>query len=521
MQLAFTSTPFIPRERNSVNTQLHSRRPVSTLTRKFQSCQYPRAQVTTGSAASDKSPKSTEETFAIDAGRDLFFPGMDGDKCIDILNAPLGSLQQTDDRYIAAERIKFYASEKAVDTIISFVRRFDQDKMEAYGLEDKVARRKSVESLGRHKGKYKKTQVIQFLQECLKDIDPYLIERAIWSLAEIGIDNKNIQILDGIVEVLDNEKVAKRVVIQTLMRANYVPAIPKIRNMLEHPDPPTRSAAMTALAMLSGDQHAMGPVVDILKQKDLNMRRSALQDITLSEYVPALQQVAVCPNSIVLRSRTVRVLLDVMKDKDSSMLDGLDEGIAKLVDKLIWDHPNDLDLLGEKKETRKARDPARNIRQLYKNDALSSYTACQCLATDHRNSDTDEVAVKVKKSYDELGYFDYFGAYHVYKTLGWLRFNGAYDLLLDNAANLPPRFFNHKFGAVTALAELGNMNAIPALVEIAKSTDIWELKYACLLSCERLGDTSLRSILKDDQDWLVRSRARTPMSFDYLRTEFK
>lgn len=472
------------------------------------------------SSSQNKPISSTEDTFAIDAGRDLFFPGMDADAAIQILNAPLGSLEARDDRFIAAERLKFYPSERAVDTIIAFVERFEKDKMEEYVLEDKVARRKAVESLGRHKGAFRKDEVVRLLRKCLHDADAFMVEVAVWALGEIGVTD-DTDVLDDIVTVLDNEAMMKRVVIQTLMRAKYTPALSRIRELVEDADIATRSAAMTAVALLSGDQTVMEPVMEILKGKDLNLRRAVIEDITLSKYVPALERVAVCPNSLVLRSRTVRVLLDKMREGKAEMEQGLDNDTAALVDRLIWDHPCDLDLQGLKKETKKARDPSRNIRQLYKNDALSSYAACKCLAEDHRGGDSDDVAAAVKKSYDDLDYFDYFGAYHVFKTLGWLRYQGAYDLLAESAEKLPPRFFNHQAGAATALAELGRVEAVGILEGVAKKTEIWELKYACLLACERLGrGEDLREWLKGDGDWLVRARARSQMGFDHLRSGF-
>lgn len=462
---------------------------------------------------------STEDTFAIDAGRDLFFPGMDADAAIQILDTELGTLDARDDRFIAAERLKFFPSNNTVDAMIRFVRKFDTKKMERYVLEDKVARRKTVESLGRHKGKFRRAEVIALLEQCLSDPDNYMVEVAVWALAEIDISGDE-KILNAIMSVLDRDDVEKRVVIQTLMRAMHIPALPEIRKFIDSSDPAVASAAMTAVAKLSSDLDVMAPVVDILKSQNLNVRRAALADITVSKYTPALIQVAVCPNSLVLRSRSVRVLLDVMRKDKTGAIERLDDETCVLVDKLIWDHPGDLDLLNIRKETRKARDPARNIKQLYKNDAIHAYAASKCLAEDYRDQISGEVGADVKKSYDDLAYFDYFGAYHAYKTLGWLRYSDAYELLLEKAKNLPPRFFNHRVGAITALAEIGNKDAIATLHQVAHESPLWELKYACLIAAERLGDKIMRLLLKDDDDWLIRARARSDMDFGHLKNTF-
>lgn len=481
----------------------------------------PTAQLQGQSVSAGKVNTSTEDIFGIDAGRDLFFTGMDADTAIQILNADLGSLDERDDRFIAAERLKFFPSERSADAIIRFVRKFDLTKMDPYPLEDCVSRRKAVESLGRHKGAFRREDVLKLLRECLLDDDRYMVEVAVWALAEIGVsDNK--EVLEDVMIVLDNEKVEQRVVIQTLMRASYTPALNRIRSLVDSANPAAASAAMTAVAVLSSDLDVMAPVVEILKSPDLNLRRAAIEDITLSRYVPAMRDVAVCPNSLVLRSRTVRVLLDVIRESEPDMGDCLDSETSAFVDRLIWDHPGDLNLASQKKETRKARDPGRNIRQLYKNDAVFAYAASKCLAEDHRGSSSGQVGSAVMKSYNDLSYFDYFGAYHVYKTLGWLKHTEAYNLLLDNAANLPPRFFNHQAAAATALAELGNADAIPVLHQVAEKSSIWELKYACLIAAERLGDKgTLRSLLRKDGDWLVRARANSAMDFGHLRSSFE
>lgn len=461
---------------------------------------------------------STEDTFALDAGRDLFFPGMDADMAIQILDAELGSLDAKDDRFIAAERLKFYPSNETVAAMIRFVRRFDLEKMDQYVLEDKVARRKTVESLGRHKGSFRREEVIALLEACLSDQDCYMVEVAVWALAQIDVSGDQ-KLLESITSVLDNSAVEKRVVIQTLMQAAHLPALPSIRKFVDSPNQVVASAAMAAVAKLSSDLDAMGPVVEILKSQKLIARRAAIEDITLSEYTAAVPQVAVCPNSLVLRSRAVRILLDVIR-RDSIGEPELHDKTFILLDKLIWDYPGDLDLLSIQKETKKARDPDRNIKQLYKNDAIYAYAASKCLAEDYRDQESGEVGANVKQSYDDMPYFDYFGAYHVYKTLGWLRYKDGYEMLLDKAQNLPPRFFNHRVGAITALAEIGNTGAIATLQSVARESSLWELKYASMIATERLGDKEVRSLLKNDNDWLIRARARSDLDFGHLRNSF-
>lgn len=461
--------------------------------------------------------KTTEETFAEDAGRDLFFTGMSPEMAIDILGRELGSLDSPDDRFIAAERLKFFPSIEATDALLSFVERFQSDEMDSYVLEDKVARRKCVETLGRYRGQFERNRVFSCLQRRLEDADEYMVEVAIWSLAELGLHGQ-FDTLQQIQRVLDNDAVSKRVVIQTLMRARHKPALEQIRKLANSSDGGTASAAMTAVCVLGDDPSGMDRVVSVLRSDDLNVRRSALEDITLSKYVPALPSVAVAPNSLVLRARTCRVLLE----EKYNACQQLDLESAVLLDRLIWDHPCDLDLLGMTKETKKARDIARNVRQLYKNDAVYPYLASRTLAEDHRGSTDAAAGDAVLTSFVQQPYFDYFGAYHVFKTLGWLRHRPAIPLLLDNAENLPPRFFNHQLAAILALSELHALAVGPVIESVVKKTSIWELKYACLIAAERLrlNGGKIRTMLMGDDDWIIRLRARSAWSFDHLRSDF-
>jgi bilin biosynthesis protein len=469
----------------------------------------------------DVAPPTTADTFAIDAGRDLFFTGMNVDVALSLITAPLGELASPEDRFIAAERLKFYPSEDSTAAILNFVLSFDASNLDMYVLEERVARRKAVETLGRFKGLYLRDRVCDYLMRCLKDSDPYMVEVAIWALTEIGVDGNDV-VLKEIASVLDTDDVSKRVVIQSLMRAGYIEALPRIRECVSSQDPATASAAMTAVCVLVGDRSPMDHIVHVLKSEDLNVRRAALEDITLSRNVSALPDVVTAPNSLVLRARTARVLLE-KQHSDGSF--SLEEDVAALIDRLIWDHPSDLDLLGKTKDTKKARELSRNIRQLYKNDAVYSYLASRTIAEDHRYDEADAVTAgrAVLQSFTEKPYFDYFGAYHVFKTLGWLRYRPAISVLSDNAANLPPRFFNHQAGAILALAEIGVLSAYPIVAEVASTTNIWELKYACMMAAERMGSDggALRQAMMEDGDWLIRARARSTLDFSHLRSEFK
>ena len=486
--------------------------------------------ISSSSFANEKSNKpsaatpSTEDTFAIDAGRDLFFSGMDPETAIGILKEPLGSLAASDDRFIAAERLKFFPSNDTTQALIKFVDSFDTENLDQDCLEDRVSRRKAVESLGRHGGEYFPDQVLELLQKTLNDPDPYMAEVSVWALGQLKLSTASYSHLLAIIaeQTLPREDVNQRVVVQTLLKAKYEPALPAIRQLTDSKNMSLRSAALSAVAVLGKDPDIMKPVIDILQYDNLNIRRAAIEDVTLARYTPALQAVLHCPNSIVLRARAARALLDTRKEAGEWANGELTEDVSIMIDKLIWDHPNDIDLLGIRKETKKARNMEKNVRQLYKNDFISPYVASKTLAEDYRGEKDGLAGAAVLNSYNELKYFDYFAAYHIYKTIGWLRYEPGYKLLLENAENLPPRFFNHQAGAATALAELGNKNAIPVLHKVARESNIWELRYACLIAVERLGDNGvLRRELIDDVDWLLSARAKCSLDFSHLRSEFE
>jgi bilin biosynthesis protein len=515
--IAFAATPLPLRlAARALHPSLCSRRPRRAAT--F-------SAAPTAHAPPLRGTQTTEETFAEDAGRDLFFAAMNADTALGLLASPLGGLDSRDDRFIAAERLKFFPSDEVVRGIVEFVRRFEGVPEGEVILEDRVARRKCVETLGRFKGAFCGDEVVRLLTWCLRDKDPYMVEVAVWALAETGLEGRGEELLEEIAAVLGNGEVSRRTVIQALMRARHMPALDRLKALTDDKDLPTASAALTAVCVLTGDHEGMRGVVGLLRDESLTVRRAAMEDVTLARDVGALEAVAVAPNSLVLRARTVRVLLEEKFGVGGDDWEGvvLDEETAALVDRLIWDHPTDLDLLGMRKDTKKARDVGRNVRQLYKNDAVYPYLASRTLGEDHRGgSGQGSAGVAVLKSFTDQPYFDYFGAYHVFKTLGWLLCHEGVDVLLDNAENLPPRFFNHQAGAITSLAELGDPRAVRIFEKVAVATRVWELKYACLLAAERLGldGGRLRANLAEDQDWLVRARARCPLDFGHLRSGF-
>jgi bilin biosynthesis protein len=101
---------------------------------------------------------------------------------------------------------------------------------------------------------------------------------------------------------------------------------------------------------------------------------------------------------------------------------------------------------------------------------------------------------------------DYGAHYHVVKLLGWLKYAPAYELLVEALHNRRPQFQKSRAGAAIALVNLGDKRAIPEL-KAGLETSILELKYACLMALDQLGDTSANQQCAGDPDWLVRAKA--------------
>ena len=92
------------------------------------------------------------------------------------------------------------------------------------------------------------------------------------------------------------------------------------------------------------------------------------------------------------------------------------------------------------------------------------------------------------------------------KLLGWLKYAPAYDLLVENLYNREPQFQKSRAACAIALGELGDPRAISEL-KTCLNTPIWDLKYACLLALDRLGDSSGREMCANDADWLIKAKA--------------
>jgi len=410
------------------------------------------------------------------------------DQAIALLDTPQDQLNEEDSRYIAASHLVNFNTERSIQALMRAVQQTDTS------LDNRIVRRKSIETLGRLLA----TQALPVIRTCLTDDDCYTVENAVWAIGEIG--TQDTAILKEITELLDKPGQTYRVIIHTLRKLNYQPAVERIRKFVENGDPPTQSAAISAICRLTGKTAGMERVLELLQHPNVMTRRLSIQDLIDAQYYDAIPQIAKTPVSLVFRLRGIRMLAEA----------GIAAGVLQFRDiqpyleQTLRDHPRDLDLVH-------AYDQAPTldflVRELYETDFGRCYLATQTILEHH----ADATPAALFATYEEEAYNDYGAHFHVMKLFGWLKHAPAYDLLVSALHNKQPQFQKSRAAAAIALGELGEPRAIAEL-KTCLLTKIWDLKYAALMALEQLGDSSGYEILANDDDWLIREKANLVIS---------
>ncbi|MEH2184019.1 HEAT repeat domain-containing protein [Nostoc sp.] len=410
--------------------------------------------------------------------------GLTEEEAIAIIDTPLEQLEDASDKYIAVSHLINFPTEQSIAALVRAIETSNPDE-----LDHRIVRRKAVESLGRLQAQ----SALPVIRQCLKDDDIYTVENSVWAIGEIG--TKDPEILEEVAQLLDKPGQIYRVIIHTLANADYQPSLERVLNFTQVEDEPTRSAAIATVCRFTGDYSQITEVMALLQSSSVNARRGCIQDLIDSRYYKAIPEIARCPVSLVFRLRALRMLLDV----------GVPSGeitfteIQPYLEQVLYDHPNDLDLVHEYDAT-----PGLDfvINELYETDFGRCYLATKTLLEIY----SQEAPAALLATYSDKAYNDYGAHYHVMKLFGWLKYAPAYDLLVENLYNREPQFQKSRAACAIALGELGDSRAIPEL-KICLNTPIWDLKYACLLALDRLGDSSGREICAHDADWLIRAKA--------------
>lgn len=409
-------------------------------------------------------------------------------QAIAILDTPPDQLKEEDSRYIAAAHLVNFQTEPSIQALIRAVQQTDST------LENRIVRRKAVETLGRLAAK----QALRILSRYLNDEDCYTVENAAWAIGEIGTQDPVL--LEAVAQVLSKPGQTYRVVMHTLAKLNYRPALERIRPFVNDVDLPTASGAITAVCQLSGDYSQMHQVVAMLHSTNVLARRLSIQDLIDAQYYDAIPQIARCPVSLVFRLRGLRMLAEMGIPKGATTF----ESVQPYLEQTLRDHPSSLDLV-HRFETTPALPVL--IRQLYETDFGRCYLATQTILEHY----PQEAPAALFETYAEEAYNDYGAHFHVIKLFGWLKHAPAYDLLIEALHNQQPQFQKSRAAAAIALAELGNSSAIPNL-KACLETKIWDLKYAALMALETFHDLSTHNTLTQDSDWLVAAKAKSTLN---------
>lgn len=406
------------------------------------------------------------------------------EQAIAALDTPPSQVSQDNSRYMAAEQLANYPSKSAVAALIRAVQETEES------LANRIVRRKSIETLGRLQA----SQALTEIYTCLDDTDCYTVENAVWAIGEIGTDDPLI--LANVAQLLERPNQTYRVILHTLAKLNYTPALEQISCFQADPNPLIASAAIAAICRLTGDQRQIGNIVALLQHPNVLVRRLSIQDLIDVKYTDAIPAIARCPVSLVFRLRGIRLLAEVGMAAGTLSF----EQIQPHLEQVLRDHPQDLDLIHRHNEILPV---SRLICDLYDTDFGWCYLATLTLLEHHAKA----APAALFTTYEAEAHNDYGAHFHVVKLLGWLKHDPAYELLVEALHNRAPQFQKSRGAAAIALGELGNLAAIPEL-HACLTTNIWDLKYAALMALEQLGDASGYSQVGSEDDWLIQAQAQ-------------
>jgi bilin biosynthesis protein len=410
------------------------------------------------------------------------FYNLTEDQAIAILDTPQDQIGEEDSRYIAASHLVNFPSEQSIQALMRAVQQTDPV------LENRIARRKAIETLGRLEA----PQALPVIRLCLQDEDCYAVENAAWAIGEIGTQDPVT--LEAVAQALSRPGQTYRVIIHTLAKLNYQPALQRIEAFVEDSDLPTASAAITAVCRLTQDYNQISKVVAMMQSPNVLARRLSIQDLMDAKYYDAIPDIARCPVSLVFRLRGIRTLAE-MGIADGSLTFAQ---VQPYLEQTLHDHPSGLSLVHAYPQT---PDLPTLIQQLYETDFGRCYLATQTILEHY----AAEAPAALFATYEAEAHNDYGAHFHVMKLMGWLKHAPAYDLLIEALHNKQPQYQKSRAAAAIALAELGNPSAIPDL-KACLETKIWDLRYAALMALERLGDLSSHAALLQDPDGLIAAK---------------
>jgi bilin biosynthesis protein len=405
------------------------------------------------------------------------------DEAIALLDTPYDQVGEEDSRYTAAAHLVNFPSEKSIQALIRSIQQTDP------ALDNRIVRRKAIESLGRLQAR----QSLPVIRNCLDETDCYTVENAVWAIGEIGTQDPLT--LEAVTRLLDRPGQTYRVIIHTLTKLKYQPALKRIQGFVSDEDPLTQSAALASLYRFNGDPAYIQQVVQFLHHRNVMARRLCIQDLIDAQYDEAIPDIARCPVSLIFRLRGIRLLADAGRARGDLTF----AAVQADLEKTLYDHPRGLNMVHTYSQPMSLPNL---IQELYEPDFGRCYLATQTILEQY----ADAAPTALLSAYEEEAKNDYGAHFHVVKLLGWLKYAPAYDLLVEALHNPLPQYQKSRAAAAIALGELADSRAIPEL-HACLSTKIWDLKYAALMTLEKLGDRQGQGISAQDEDWLVRAKA--------------
>lgn len=407
--------------------------------------------------------------------------GLSEEDAIAFLDTPLDQVCDGNARYTAAAHLVNFPTERSIEALIRAVNNTDPS------LDNRIVRRKAVESLGR----LKVVQSLPVIRNCLKDEgDCYTVENAVWAIGEIGTDDS--EILEEISVLLTKPNQTYRVIIQTLSKLNYTPAIDRIRPFKSHDDGTIASAAIAALARLSNTNELLAELLPFLEDSKVYTRRLCIQDLMDACYYSSIPHITRSPVSFVFRLRGVKALIDAgIKDHKVEF-----EQVQNDLERVLLDHPETITLVHEYDQP-----PSLEflLRELYETDFGRCYLATKTLL-DRLDPSLPELLIE---QYQGPAHNDYGANYHVLKILGWLKYEPAYEIFVEALHRAEPQFQKSRIAAALALGKLGDSRAINDLNK-SLMTPTWDLQYAALMALEMLN--GLPANLSQIEDEIIRMR---------------
>ncbi|WP_320675156.1 bilin biosynthesis protein CpeY [Prochlorococcus sp. MIT 1341] len=404
-------------------------------------------------------------------------PPLTHQQALEILSRPANELKMSSDYYKAAFHLARYPGLKTEEALI--------DLVESKSLEQSVVlgRRKAVDTLA----KLGCVRAIPSIGNCLNSSDPYLVETAAWALQSLKC--KDVDLIKRLILLLDDPIQHRRSLIKSISALGDQRVLDKIKAFIEDPSTPIgiRGASISAMSSLFGQREHILELHDHLRVDNQNDRHCAFHDIVDSKDFNQLGILLRAPVSPSFRLQAINLLWpkDILKKGQMEL--------THVLDKLITDHPKEIDVL-----TKYASEPKNSflVKELFGTDFNRCYLALKTLL----NRETKELEPLLDDVWDKI-YKDY-GAIYFFVQLfnlksGWSRdgYQRIQNLLLFSLGNSWPDYMKFRPISILTLTlyrpDMLHENLSRWLDH--EKTPYWVSRYATLMALETsLKDHSFR-----------------------------